>query len=492
MSTLTPDQQLLARLALEPQEQPWLEFKVGNADPQEIGEYISALANSAVLDDRTHGYLLWGLRDSDRAVVGTSFDPWSAKGQGNEDLIPWLTRLLDPRVYFAFRRVSTSTSSHVIILEVDAARTAPVAFKGIRYIRIGSYKKALSGYPEHEARLWDAFRGVVFETGTALSSLSDERALELLDFPAYFDLTEQRMPETRRGIADSFVSDGLLTRSLGTGTSITNLGALLFARDLAAFPTIARKAVRVVEYRGNSRAEPVREQRGERGYAAGFAGLLGYVSALLPRVESLELGLRREEPMYPDQVVRELAANMLIHQDFSLSGTGPMIEIFANRVEFSNPGLPVIDIRKFLGPRPPSRNEALASFMTRAHISEERGSGWEKIATQVELHQLPAPRVTTDAEHTKVSVFARRTFAEMTANERVEAIYLHAALRFVSNETTTNSSVRARFGIAEGNSAQVSRALADGVASGLLRIEDPNVGSKSRRYLPFWAGDAIA
>lgn len=492
MSPLTADQQLLARLAAEPQEQPWLEFKVGNAAPQEVGEYISALANAAVLDDRTHGYLVWGLRDTDHAVVGTSFDPWSAKGQGNEDLIPWLTRLLDPQVYFNFRKVITGGDAPAIILEVDAARAAPVAFRGTRYIRVGSYKKVLSGFPEHEARLWSAFRGVVFETGTALASLSDEQALELLDFPTYFELTGQRMPETRRAIADAFVSDGLLSRSAGTGTSITNLGALLFARDLEAFPTIARRAVRVVEYRGNSRAEPVREQRGERGYAAGFAGLLGYVSARLPRVELLENGLRREEPMYPDQVVRELAANMLIHQDFSLTGTGPMVEVFANRVEFTNPGLPIIDIRKFLGPRPPSRNEALASFMTRAHISEERGSGWEKIATQVELHQLPAPRITTDAEHTKVTLFARRTFAEMTANERVEAVYLHSALRFVSSETTTNSSVRARFGIAEGNSAQVSRVLADAVASGLLVIEDPNVGSKSRRYLPFWAGEANA
>ncbi len=178
---------------------------------------------------------------------------------------------------------------------------------------------------------------------------------------------------------------------------------------------------------------------------------------------------------------------MLIHQDFTIDGSGPMIEVFANRIEFTNPGEPLISVRRFLGPRPPSRNEALASFMTRAHISEERGSGWEKIAAQVELHQLPAPKIMVDADHTKVTLFAPRSFAEMTASERVEAVFLHAALRHVSGEPTTNSSVRERFGIPDGNSAQVSRVLRDALASGLLVLENESVGAKSRRYIPFWA-----
>ena len=104
MAPLTVDHRLLAKLCAEKTEQPWLEFKEGNADPQEIGEYISALANSAVLSGRTHAYLVWGVRDRDHAIVGTKFDPWTRKAAGNEDLIPWLTRNLDPQVYFSFRR----------------------------------------------------------------------------------------------------------------------------------------------------------------------------------------------------------------------------------------------------------------------------------------------------------------------------------------------------------------------------------------------------
>ncbi|WP_460800809.1 ATP-binding protein [Microbacterium sp. GXF6406] len=485
MPQLSADQRLLAQLCAEPAEQPWLEFKENNADPREIGEYISALANSAVIAGRTHAYLVWGVRDSDHAVVGTSFEAASTR-QGGEELISWLTRNLDPQVYFEFRSVVTGDGVAAVLLEIDAARDRPVAFRSERYVRIGTYKKPLRNHPEYEARLWEAFRGTTFESGTARRNLTDEAAIALLSHGEYFDLIGGDLPATRSGIADRLVAEGILTRS-DNGTSITNLGALLFARDLLDFPSVSRKATRVTEYRTTSRAEAIRDDTGKRGYAAGFERLMQYLAAVLPRSESVEGGLRRDAPLYPDLVVRELVANMLIHQDFTIDGSGPMIEVFANRIEFTNPGEPLISVRRFLGPRPPSRNEALASFMTRAHISEERGSGWEKIAAQVELHQLPAPKIMVDADHTKVTLFAPRSFAEMTASERVEAVFLHAALRHVSGEPTTNSSVRERFGIPDGNSAQVSRVLRDALASGLLVLENESVGAKSRRYIPFWA-----
>ncbi|SIR95483.1 ATP-binding protein [Microbacterium sp. RURRCA19A] len=486
MPGLTADQSLLAKLCAAPAEAPWLEFKENKAEPQEVGEYISALANSAVLAHRTHAYMVWGVRDADHAVVGTTFDPWSSKGAGSEDLVPWLSRGLDPQVYFQFRRIDTGGNIAAVLLEIDAARSRPVAFRSERYVRIGSYKKNLRDYPEHEARLWEAFRETTFETGSAKSGLSDEEAIELLAHSAYFDLLRLPLPETRRRVADQLGAEGFLVRS-EAGTSVTNLGALLFARDLGVFSSVSRKATRLTQYRTASRAAAVRSQDGQRGYAAGFEGLIDYMSALLPREEITVGGLRQEIPRYPDLVIRELVVNMLIHQDLTVTGSGPMIEVFPNRIEFTNPGEPLISVRRFLGGRPPSRNEALASFMTRARISEERGSGWEKIATEVELHQLPAPKITVEAGHTKVTVFGPRSFAEMTRDERVDAIYLHAQLRHASGEPTTNSSARERFRIPDANSAQISRVLRDALAAGLLVIEDPTVGAKSRRYLPFWA-----
>jgi len=466
-----------------------LEFKENLVDPELIGEYVSALANSAVLSGTTHGYLVWGVRDGDHAVVGTSFDPYAIKAAGNEDLIPWLTRLLNPQVYFHFRVVDTGGGVNAVVLEIDAARSTPVAFKSNRFVRVGSYKKKLSEYPEYESRLWDLLRGSSFETGIATGGLMDTRALELVDVHAYFQLLRLELPETRRGIVDQMVRESLFGRTVTGELFITNLGAILFARELNSFPTIARKGIRVIVYEGTSRAGGVEQQVGARGYASGFSGLLDYIQARLPSTETLERGIRRNGPLYPDRAVRELVANMLIHQDLSIGGSGPIVEIFTNRIEFTNPGVPLIDVRRFIGQRPPSRNEALASFMTRVGISEERGSGWEKIATEVELHQLPAPRIVADADHTKVTLYAPRAFADMSRAERSEAVYLHTALRYVSGEPTTNTTIRARFGIAEQNSSQASRLLSDALDAGLILIEDPEAGPRMRRYVPFWAAD---
>jgi ATP-dependent DNA helicase RecG len=95
--------------------------------------------------------------------------------------------------------------------------------------------------------------------------------------------------------------------------------------------------------------------------------------------------------MYPEIAVRELIANALIHQNFSVTGVGPMIEIFANRMEITNPGIPLVQTDRFLDSPPRSRNETLASIMRRIGICEERGSGVDKIIFETELYQLPAP-----------------------------------------------------------------------------------------------------
>ena len=198
MSPLSRDQQLLSRLCAERQELPWLEFKENLREPREIGEYISALSNSAVLSGVTHGYLVWGVRDGDHGIVGTRFEHEIAKGAGNEDLLPWLTRLLSPQVYFEFRTIETGVGIRVVILEVAAARATPTAFSGDRYVRVGSYKKRLPEYPEYESRLWELLRGTGFEAGIARANLTESALLEQLDYPALFDLLARDSPRDRR------------------------------------------------------------------------------------------------------------------------------------------------------------------------------------------------------------------------------------------------------------------------------------------------------
>ncbi len=229
------------------------------------------------------------------------------------------------------------------------------------------------------------FDRVSFEDVIAADRVSGEDILLKLDYPAYFDLLEMPLPDGRDAILHALQRDRLISPSAAGGFDITNLGAILFAKQLGDFPHLKRKAVRVIQYRGKGRTETFREQEGGKGYACGFEGLIGYIDGILPANEMIGKALRRSVPMFPDLAIRELVANALIHQDFSVTGAGPMIEIFDDRIEITNPGEPLVDTQRFLDTPRRSRNETLASLMRRARICEERGSGVDKVVLQVEF-----------------------------------------------------------------------------------------------------------
>jgi predicted HTH transcriptional regulator len=185
--------------------------------------------------------------------------------------------------------------------------------------------------------------------------------------------------------------------------------------------------------------------------------------------------------------LRELIANALVHQDLAIPGSGPMIEIFDDRIEITNPGVPLVQPERFIDNPPQSRNERLARTMRQMGICEERGSGWDKVTFEVEFHQLPPPLVEVSDVHTRVVLFAPRPLSTMERDDRIRAVYQHACLRYVSRQAMTNSTVRERFGIATRNSAQASRLLKEAVDAGLIMIYDPTAGRRNIRYVPFWA-----
>ncbi len=76
---------LLLILRELPRESEWVEFKKDGGDPEIIGEYASALANGAALVGKPFGFLLWGIDDASREIVGTRFDP-DQRVKGNQGL----------------------------------------------------------------------------------------------------------------------------------------------------------------------------------------------------------------------------------------------------------------------------------------------------------------------------------------------------------------------------------------------------------------------
>ena len=332
------------------------------------------------------------------------------------------------------------------------------------------------------------FDQIRFEDGIAAQRLRGEEILLQLDYPAYFHLLGAPLPDGRGAILDALQRDRLVAPCEAGGFDITNLGAILFARNLGDFPRLKRKSVRVIEYRGKGRTEGLGEREHTKGYASGFEGLIDYVNAKLPTHEVIGQALRRTIPEFPALAVRELVANALLHQDFSVSGSGPMVEVFDGRIEITNPGEPLVDTRRFLDSPPASRNEALTSLMRRFDICEERGGGIDKVVEQVERFQLPAPLFEVPPGSTRVVLFARKPLADMDSRERVRACYLHACLKYVTRDFLTNTSLRERFGIKMNNKATVSRYIREAVAAGALKPFDENSPPRLRKYVPFWAG----
>ena len=480
---------LIEHLRLLPQETEWLEFKHNHAAPQSIGEYISALSNGAALSRQPQAYLMWGIEDGTHEFVGTTFRPREQK-IGNEELENWLLRLVSPRIDFKIHE-SEFDGKRVVLFEIQPASHQPVSFSGTEYIRVGSYRKKLKDYPEKERMLWSIFSERPFEDGIAKAGVTSDDVLDLIDYPSALRRLGIPLPDNRKGLLSRLISEEIIVAKPADRYDITNVGAILFASDLRRFDRLSRKSPRVVIYRGDNKVDAIKEHpepsshASRPGYGLIFESLVDWVNDQLPQNEEIGQAFRKKVRLYPEVAVREVLANALIHQDFNVRGTGPMIELYDGRIEVTSPGLPLVDTLRFIDEPPRSRNEKLASVMRRMNICEERGSGIKKVVAAVEEYQLPAPEFRTTPQHTVVTLFAPRSFSQMDRQERIRACYQHACLWYVSGRQMTNSTLRRRLKLDRQNYQLASRILRDTVDAGLIRM----VGSsrKDTSYVPFWS-----
>ena len=478
---------LVRRLCRCPRETEWLEFRECNTHPEHIGIAISALANRAALSDQRVAYMAWGISDSDHSVVGTCFRPDGIRVEGKE-FKPWLNHSLHPTPGLRFREIVVDGLA-VVVLEVERAGHRPVAFKGTEYVRVGSLNRSLKDHPREEQRLWGMLDKPCFEEETALDALTTEDLWRLLDVEAYFNLLALSRPLNADINLEYLLRDRIIRPDAAGRWKVTNAGAMLFAKDLVRFPRLQGKRVRIIEYEGSSRLHARRELEFDRGYAAAFHEVVRFVMVLLPAQEVLIGALRRSTSLFPEVAIRELLTNMLVHQDFNISGAGPMVEIFEQRMEFTNPGTPLVDSHRLIDMPPRTRNDVLASLMRKFGICGEWGSGIDKVVQAMETHRLPAPRFDTPGLFTKVTLSGPVPWSDMPLDDRLRACYLHASRRYMDDLPVHNKSVRERFGFGAKDSARVSKLLGDAVASGLLCVRDPDAGYRTRTYVPWWAAN---
>jgi ATP-dependent DNA helicase RecG len=233
------------------------------------------------------------------------------------------------------------------------------------------------------------------------------------------------------------------------------------------------------------RSEP--ERKITKGYACGFEELLDHIESLLSEEKTIK-GKRTATVPYHDDILREIIANALVHQDFAISGNGPMIEVFTNRVEVSNPGKSLIEKDRIINDKR-SRNIKLAAAMRDFHLCEQRGQGLDKAFQAAEDTGLPAPDIVVSETSTQVTILAHTAFNEMTKSEKLRSLFYHCALRYAARDYMTNSSLRERFGLPANMMQAVTDLITTAKKGEKIVLADPVQAKKGARYIPYWAAD---
>ena len=451
-------------------------------DKKRLTEHLSAFANQP-----GGGYVVFGVDSAgtpagmDEKTVETTVNQLANLGRAG----------LEPPVALD-HAMEDYESVRLLFVHVPESVVKPVHLRGKgledAFIRSGGTTRKASR--QEIGTLMLNSRTPRWEELHASVLLPDQEFATKLNVEPIYKMLERPAPATPEETLAWMAGERFVAREPAGGGYITNLGAISAARKLSDFPDLSRKAVRVVVYDGMNKATTKQEQEGTKGYAVSFQGLLQFVMSLLPQSEVIEQALRRKRTVYPEIALREIIANALIHQDFSITGAGPLIEIFDDRIEVSNPGglLPSKRLDRLIGTQPESRNEQLARAFRRYKICEERGSGLLKAGLQVELYGLPPIDFAAGSNHFKVTLFTPRTFAQMSARERLEACYQHAVLKHYSDSAMTNKSLRERLKMSEKQRSMVSVLIQEAIDKKLVKAADPN--NKSRKfaeYVPNWA-----
>ena len=339
-------------------ETEWLEFKSNYLSPENIARDISALSNGATLYGRPFGYLIFGIDDSSHEVIGTTYN-YRKEKKGNEELEPWLNRMIEPDINFKFHEFEYSESKKILIIEIPAAYKVPTRFSGEAYIRIGTSTKNIKVSPEREKELWSAFNYLRFEEKPSINQ----------------KLSFSYLKEKMRLRGREFNNNSLVTLRLLTDTGMYNNLALLVSDEN---PYIVKFA-----YYKDSKLD----FRVKKEFSGSWLKILDDVldQADLYNDKSARLlpgqYQRTEVLSYPEPSLREMIINSFMHLQVD-APSNIKIEFFPDRVDIGSPGsLYQTTLDEVLSGRQSFRNPNLVYLFDQLGYIENYATGFSKTST---------------------------------------------------------------------------------------------------------------
>lgn len=357
---------LLETLLSYKDEYEWLDFKENWFSKDEIGEYISAIANGAALCGKEFGYIVWGVNDATKEVVGTTVN--FNKDIDNEPYKHYLARNLTPKISFETVEFKYN-EARIVMLIIPQSKSIVTKFKNEAFIRIGSSKEKLSKYPEWEIKLNNT---LVNGYPTIVNVAAPDYAQELT-FEKLFMYYGAKGLTLRH---DTFEK----TLKLKNKDNKYNIMAYILS-DQNEIP------IRVSIFSGIDKSAPLYSVKefGNTCILYSMDKILEYGDAIniIQADERNRISERIDVPLFDYEAYHEAILNAFIHNKW-LTLNGPQISIFTDRIEIlSHGGLALDqDIEGFYSGASIPVNEILASIFLQLRISESSGRGVPKIVSK--------------------------------------------------------------------------------------------------------------
>lgn len=357
---------LLETLLSYKDEYEWLDFKENWFSKDEIGEYISAIANGAALFGKEFGYIVWGVNDATKEVVGTTVN--FNKDIDNEPYKHYLARNLTPKISFETVEFKYN-EARIVMLIIPQSKSIVTKFKNEAFIRIGSSKEKLSKYPEWEIKLNNT---LVNGYPTIVNVAAPDYAQELT-FEKLFMYYGAKGLTLRH---DTFEK----TLKLKNKDNKYNIMAYILS-DQNEIP------IRVSIFSGIDKSAPLYSVKefGNTCILYSMDKILEYGDAIniIQADERNRISERIDVPLFDYEAYHEAILNAFIHNKW-LTLNGPQISIFTDRIEIlSHGGLALDqDIEGFYSGASIPVNEILASIFLQLRISERSGRGVPKIVSK--------------------------------------------------------------------------------------------------------------
>lgn len=309
-----------------------VEFKQAGNDysTDDIGKYFSALANEANLRGVESAWLVFGVRNKTRAVVGSDYRTQSERLQS---LKMQIAENAEPRMTFRDIHALHHADGRVVLFEIPAApRGIPIAWKGHYYARAGESLTSLGLDKQDEIRQ---------------QTLAQDWTAQRVPAATLDDLDEAAVRKARESFARKYANRITLDEVTGwplatfldrarltQGGQITRATLLLLGKAEAAYRLSPHPAQLTWSLEGP-----------ERAYEHFGVPFLLSTSQLYQRIRNIQLRILPQDellpvevPKYDQKIVLEALHNCIAHQDYTRLGRVVVSER-PDRLVFENEGV---------------------------------------------------------------------------------------------------------------------------------------------------------